>query len=105
MDIFIPIFVFFTIFVLCSLCGFCCKKQNEGAIYSSKKNHPTTANESSLGNFYRLSQILMKICSIFSARRNHFANSPASGLSDRLPSQRYAYLPDNSRVFTTHADA
>lgn len=36
MDIFIPIFIFFTIFVLCSLCGFCCKNRNEGAIYSSK---------------------------------------------------------------------
>lgn len=36
MDIFIPIFILFTIFVLCSLCGFCCKNRNEGAIFSSK---------------------------------------------------------------------
>jgi len=35
MDIFIPIFILFTIFVLCSLCGFCCKNRNEGAIFST----------------------------------------------------------------------
>ncbi|CRK91703.1 CLUMA_CG005349, isoform B [Clunio marinus] len=35
MDIFIPIFIIFTIFVLCSMCGFCCKKNNEGAVFST----------------------------------------------------------------------
>jgi hypothetical protein len=34
-DVFFFIFIFFTIFVLCSLCGFCCKKKEQGAIYSS----------------------------------------------------------------------
>ncbi|XP_059613375.1 protein shisa-5 isoform X1 [Phlebotomus argentipes] len=36
MDIFIPIVVCFVIFLLCTLCGVCCrKKRNAGAIFSS----------------------------------------------------------------------
>uniref|UniRef100_A0A1L8DPJ0 Putative conserved secreted protein n=1 Tax=Nyssomyia neivai TaxID=330878 RepID=A0A1L8DPJ0_9DIPT len=36
MDIFIPILVCFVIFLLCTLCGVCCrKKRNNGAIFSS----------------------------------------------------------------------
>ncbi|XP_055702422.1 protein shisa-5 isoform X3 [Phlebotomus papatasi] len=36
MDIFIPIVVCFVIFLLCTICGVCCrKKRNAGAVFSS----------------------------------------------------------------------
>lgn len=34
-DLFFFIFIIFTIFVCCSLCGFCCKRREEGAIFST----------------------------------------------------------------------
>lgn len=36
MDLFIPVFFIFVFFVICSLCGVCCRKSEQGAIYSSK---------------------------------------------------------------------
>lgn len=37
MDIFIPIVVCFVIFLLCTICGVCCrKKRNAGAVFSCK---------------------------------------------------------------------
>lgn len=45
----------------------------------------------------------MNCFSIFSACGNHVSNSPASGICHSLSSQRGAKLPNNHRVFASHA--
>ncbi|GAB0093830.1 integral component of membrane [Sergentomyia squamirostris] len=52
MDIFIPIVVCFVIFLLCTLCGVCCrKKRNAGAIFSSPVIVTSTTHTTAAGPY------------------------------------------------------
>ncbi|KAG5673395.1 hypothetical protein PVAND_003450 [Polypedilum vanderplanki] len=51
MDVFFFIFIFFTVFVLCSMCGFCCKKKDEGAIFSTPVVVTSTTHQAPGSNY------------------------------------------------------
>lgn len=94
MDIFIPIFILFTVFVLCSLCGFCCKNRNEGAIFSSKY-----CDYSADDSFYKSRNSLSSrgdnmldskcplIKSIFSSSSDYVTDTSTCWVCYRLPSR------------------
>lgn len=87
MDIFIPIFICFAIFVLCSLCGFCCRKQNEGAIFSSKKINRQWITAK---NHYFVLLITKYAFSIFSSRCHNITNTPTCRITTSISSRWWA---------------
>ncbi|XP_070505685.1 protein shisa-5-like [Chironomus tepperi] len=52
MDFFFFVFIAFTTFVLCSLCGFCCRKKESGAIYSTPVVVTSETHQVPSGNVY-----------------------------------------------------